>query len=196
MGMEKTTRRRGAALEADILDAAWAELASCGYTKLTMEAVAKRAKTSRPVLYRRWPDRAQLAVAAIQNYLDKNVVRVPDMGNVRKEMISLMQQYINRGLPVIILCALEMNDYYRETHSLPTDLRQELLHGEDTALQEVLLRAVQRGDIDGRKLTSRVKSVTSDILRHEFLMTLTPPSLKSIEEVIDQIFLPLVNFDK
>lgn len=194
--MEKTTRRRGAALEADILDAAWAELASCGYAKLSMEAVAKRAKTSRPVLYRRWPDRAQLAVAAIKNYLDKNVVRVPDMGNVRKEMISLMRQYINRGLPVIILCALEMNDYYKETHTLPTDLRRELSYEEDPALQEILLRAVQRGDIDGRKLTSRVKTVTSDILRHEFLMTLTPPSIKSIEEVIDQIFLPLVSFDE
>ena len=41
--METKTRRRGAALEAAILTAAWAELSEVGYTDLTIEAVAKRA---------------------------------------------------------------------------------------------------------------------------------------------------------
>jgi len=51
-----TTRRRGAELEAALLDAAWDELQAVGYAGLTMEAVADRAGTSRAVLYRRWPN--------------------------------------------------------------------------------------------------------------------------------------------
>jgi len=60
MDGEKAERRRGAALEAAILDAAWAELVAAGYAGLTMEAVAARAQTSRPVISRRWPDRAAI----------------------------------------------------------------------------------------------------------------------------------------
>ena len=59
-----TSRRRGATLEEAILDAAWAELIDHGYAEMTLEAVAKRAGTSRPVLYRRWPSRTKLATAA------------------------------------------------------------------------------------------------------------------------------------
>jgi len=56
-------RRRGKALEDAVLDAAWSELLDGGYASFTMEAVAARAHTSRPVLYRRWPNRADLAIS-------------------------------------------------------------------------------------------------------------------------------------
>jgi len=53
-----------AALEEALLDAAWAELLRAGYEALTYEAVAERARTSRAVLYRRWPTKRDLVLAA------------------------------------------------------------------------------------------------------------------------------------
>jgi AcrR family transcriptional regulator len=53
-------RRRGTALEDAILDAAWTELIEHGYANLTLESVAKRSGTSRPVLARRWPNRTSI----------------------------------------------------------------------------------------------------------------------------------------
>ena len=50
--MTPATRRRGTALEAALLEAAWDELSEVGYAALTMEGVAARARTSRAVLYR------------------------------------------------------------------------------------------------------------------------------------------------
>lgn len=41
-------RRRGAALEKALLDAAWEELTDTGYARFTMDAVVKRAGTSPP----------------------------------------------------------------------------------------------------------------------------------------------------
>ena len=58
--LARSSRRRGTKLEDALLDAAWEELQEVGYTRLTMEAVAARAGTSKPVLYRRWPNRARL----------------------------------------------------------------------------------------------------------------------------------------
>jgi AcrR family transcriptional regulator len=53
MKVHKVERRRGKALEDAVLDAAWSELLDAGYARFTMETVAARAHTSRPVLYRR-----------------------------------------------------------------------------------------------------------------------------------------------
>ncbi|RYY09760.1 MAG: TetR/AcrR family transcriptional regulator, partial [Alphaproteobacteria bacterium] len=69
MTAETATRRRGAALEDAILAAAWIELQNSGYTNFTYEAVARRAETSRPVLYRRWQTKLELALAAIRHHI-------------------------------------------------------------------------------------------------------------------------------
>ena len=59
-------RRRGEELEAALLEAAWQELVEAGFARLTMESVAARAKTGVAVLYRRWPNKDDLVLAAIQ----------------------------------------------------------------------------------------------------------------------------------
>ncbi len=96
MDETKTSRRRGAALEDAILDAAWDELAERGYSGLTLEGVAKRAGMSRPVLHRRWPTRIDLAAAAMARYVASNPVSVPDLGAVRDELVLLLRQLSER----------------------------------------------------------------------------------------------------
>lgn len=65
----KATRRRGAELEQAILQAAAEELAQVGYQNLTMDGVAARAGTAKNAIYRRWPNRAALCVAAYRRLL-------------------------------------------------------------------------------------------------------------------------------
>src|SRR4051794_41920104 len=51
--------------EQEILDAAIDVLADVGYDRLTMDAVAHRAKASKATLYRRWDSKATPLVEAI-----------------------------------------------------------------------------------------------------------------------------------
>src|SRR5215469_11036902 len=89
--MAKTqTRRRGAMLERAILDSAWAELAAVGYARFTMDGVAARAATSKPVLYRRWPNRAKLVLAALRRVVTPLVEDVPDTGDLRGDLLALL----------------------------------------------------------------------------------------------------------
>ncbi len=71
-------------------------------------------------------------------------------------------------------------------------LRQQLLGEGGTALDAVLDRAAARGEIDPATLTPRVRSVTSDLFRHDLMMNLKPLSDQEIIAIIDEIFLPLV----
>ncbi len=83
---DSTTRRRGAELEDAILDAAWLQLIGNGYSAFTFEAVAARAGTSRPVLYRRWKDREQLMIATIRHERAKDPIEIPDTGDLRDDV--------------------------------------------------------------------------------------------------------------
>jgi AcrR family transcriptional regulator len=189
VGIKKGGRRRGGVLEDAILDAAWKELLDQGYTRFTLEAVAKRARTSRPVLTRRWQNRADLAVAAIGNYNNNNPIEVPDLGSVRNELILFLQKLVDRGARTTIKVLLSMNDYFKETNSSIKDLQQKLVcKGE---LHEVLRRGIARGELDSTKMTPRTSSLPLDLVRYEVIMTRKPVSSAAIAEIIDTVFLPL-----
>lgn len=184
-------RRRGKTLEDAVLDAAWNELHDGGYARFTMEAVAARAHTSRPVLYRRWPNRADLAIAATRHILQRHPVRAPDTGNVRDDLIALLQQF-SKSRAAFVVLSFQMSEYFLETNTNLADLRRSILQGSHSQIDVVLARAVDRGEINQSKLTSRVRSLLPDLVRHEFLMTLKPVPCAVITEFVDDIFLPLV----
>lgn len=58
-------RRRDASIDARILSAARRQLACLGYEAMSLASVAEEAGTTRQALYRRWPDKAQLAAQAV-----------------------------------------------------------------------------------------------------------------------------------
>lgn len=183
-------RRRGAALEDAILAAAWAELLDQGYGGFTMDAVAKRAGTSRPVLARRWDSRADLVVAALRRYREVHPVEAPDLGNVRDELIALLQMFSDRSAQTMVRILLSMNEYFEETHSNLADLRERIIG--NSVLEQVLARGVSRGELDPAKLTPGVSTVAVDLARHEIIMTHRAVTPKRIAEIVDTVFLPLV----
>lgn len=84
-------RRHGAELEDALLQAAWDEVTSVGYANLTMEGVAARAHTSKAVLYRRWPGRAALILAAVRRRVIPITREVPDTGDLREDVLAVLR---------------------------------------------------------------------------------------------------------
>jgi AcrR family transcriptional regulator len=188
------TRRRGAQLEEALLDAAWDELVSVGYAGFTFEGVAARAKTSRSVVYRRWASRAELAIAAIAHYGRKNPFVLPDTGSLRDDVVALLRWLSERRAELAVLMSMQMSDFFAETRSTMADLRDRLLAEREgpTSMERILERAAARGEVDPERLTPRLTTLPIDLVRHEILMTGRPVTEKVIEEIVDDIFLPLV----
>src|SRR5690348_12742634 len=59
---EIARRRRGAALEDAIRQAAFDELSEVGYATFSVESVAERARTGKASIYRRWPTKQALVL--------------------------------------------------------------------------------------------------------------------------------------
>jgi AcrR family transcriptional regulator len=195
MKADKIGRRRGVRLQDAILDAAWAELVERGYPGLTLEGVAKRAGTSRPVLYRRWPSRTALATAALGRHIAQNPIVVPDLGSVRDEICLLLRRMSDRAKPDMIRLVFDMQRDLADEHSNLADMRAHLRAQivEPDVMQTILGRAIDRGEIAAARLTPRIVSLPTDLARHEVLMTFEPLSDDAINEIVDEVFLPLVS---
>ncbi|GAA1176541.1 TetR/AcrR family transcriptional regulator [Streptomyces hebeiensis] len=185
-------RRRGAALERALLDAAWAELVERGYANFTMDAVVARAGTSPPVLYRRWSNRQELLRAAIAHAAQRDLIKVPDAGSLRGDMLALLRHVNATRTDLAAVMSVHLGEYYQETGTSPADLRDLLLAGQPDPLDAIYRRAVARGEIDPERLTEKMKRLPIDLLRAEFLMVLQPLPDTAIVEIVDTIFMPLV----
>src|ERR1700733_11632219 len=182
-------RRRGAALEQALLDAAWEELTASGYARFTMDGVVQRAGTSPPVLYRRWSDRDELVRAAIAHVLEQARVEVPDTGSLREDILTLMRTISATRVQLVTVMNVHLAGYYQATGTSPGDL---LAPAREQTADVIFERAVERGEIKPEHLSERIKSLPFDLLRHEILVTFAPVPDRVLEEIVDTIFLPLV----
>ena len=71
-------RPRDRQIDAAVLKATLAVLDRSGYGRLTLEEVARQAGTTKPAIYRRWPSRQRLVLAALGARLGE--AREPDTG--------------------------------------------------------------------------------------------------------------------
>src|SRR5512132_3097766 len=71
-------RPRDRQIDAAVVDATLVVLDEVGYGRLTLEEVARRAGTTKPAIYRRWPSRQRLVLAALGRRVGE--ARAPDTG--------------------------------------------------------------------------------------------------------------------
>jgi AcrR family transcriptional regulator len=189
----KATRRRGAALEAAVLQAAAEELAEVGYPGLTMDRVAARAGTSKNVIYRRWPNRTALSIAAWRSMLPGTPDDVPDTGTLRDDALAMLRRTNDRmaapfGAVLRGLLAGMQDDPERLR-----EIREQLGRIGVGPWLTILARAVTRGEADPAALTPRVATVAVDLLRNEYgLNGMTTADDGLLVEIVDEVYLPLV----
>ena len=189
-------RRRGASLEAALLEAAWDELCAVGYPGFTLDGVAARAGTSRPVLARRWSGRLDLVVAAMRHHASLTSLAPPDTGTLRGDVLALLRQ-MSAGVGEIAgVISFMISDYFEATGLSGADLRERALAGTPSSMAAVIQRAVERGEIDPDRLSPRIASLPLDLVRHEVIMNRAPVPDKTLVEIVDRLFIPLVLADR
>lgn len=187
-GPSAGSRRRGSVLEDAILEATLSELKETGYAGLTMSGVASRAHTSKPVVYRRWRGRADLVLAAMRHRSGSILSNVPDTGTLRGDVLQLLRRHSQRvrQYPLEVRRGLLADAPSLERAGHPVF---ELVPG---AMASILRRAQERGEIPRGKISARVMRVPMDLARHDLLITQDAVSDAVMEEIVDEVFLPLV----
>ncbi|MFG1664049.1 TetR/AcrR family transcriptional regulator [Streptomyces sp. Y7] len=138
-------RPRQEHLTAAVLDAVVALVAEHGMGALTMDAVAARAGVSKPAMYRRWPTKQDLVIAAAESRIGP--LTVPDLGDFRAELRTVLaarmeayrQPGVARLLAGMIGAAAEAGAEPGAYRAYTARVMNETRH--------VLERGVARGDV-------------------------------------------------
>jgi len=161
-------RPRSKESEEAILKATTKLLSSEGYFGLTVSKVAARARASKSTIYRRWPTKEHLVIAAFNRW----PALIPrDKGNLLLELIDLYQQYLRlhykppSGAIVPTLVAERVSN--PELGGMFDSMMQRRL--DPTRI--IVRRAIQRGELPAdTDLELAVQAVTgATILRVYFL---------------------------
>ncbi|MET8986104.1 TetR/AcrR family transcriptional regulator [Nonomuraea wenchangensis] len=186
----KLPRRRGEALDAAIHRATLDELAESGYAGLTMERVAERAKAGKASLYRRWPSRLELVAEAVRTVLP-TPESVPDTGELRGDLIAMLGQAV-RALSGPAGEALRglLGEALSSGSQLGAMRRTSQGMGRK-AMEEVVRRAVERGEVDPGVVTPRRLDAGHALLRHHFLFNGTPIPDELVVQIVDEVLVPL-----
>jgi AcrR family transcriptional regulator len=186
-------RRRGQQLESALLESAWDELVEVGFASLTMESVAARAQTGIGVLYRRWPNKDQLVLAAIEHYRLARPVKVPDTGTLRGDLIALLTGISKaRATFTAVAAAAGFSGLLADTGLTPAQARDRLLGDPPFVSDQIIYRrAHDRGEINLDRIAPAVLTMPFDLLRHDLLMNLKPLRPARIRSIVDDLFLPL-----
>ncbi|MBR7831697.1 TetR/AcrR family transcriptional regulator [Actinospica durhamensis] len=185
-------RRRGEELEAALLEAAWQELVEVGFARLTMESVAARAKTGVAVLYRRWPNKNDLVLAAIRYYGETRPVEIPDTGSLRGDMIALLGNATNARIGFVTIIGAAFSGLLADTDLTPGQVREQILADRPLWTDQIFARAHERGEIDLERIPPVILTMPFDLMRHDMLMTYQSIPAERVLAIVDELFMPLV----
>lgn len=176
-----------------ILRAALEGLAERGYDRLTMDDVAARAHAGKGALYRRWSTKAELVTAAIAAWrAELGELSLPDTGSLRSDIELLVasvpefQEATRRQIAVLAGLATAAS----RDPELAAALSKNVLAPPRQAIQEILERAVARGEIPPDKDLGLLPDtfIGLNVIR---LVTGQKVDAAFVRRVFEQIVLPL-----
>lgn len=175
---------------AAIREATKAELADFGYSGVTYEGVARRAQTSKPVLYRRYPSRAHMVVDALPNLRMQTDDGVAPSDSLRTDLLALFGAVVENFLAIGI-------DNYRSLIGDADDDLFNFLDAQVTGLAErtvypALIRARERGEIGPYEIPRRAATSIGVLLRDEMVFARNDVDAHTIAEMLDTVYLPLI----
>ena len=180
--------------EQEILDATLEVLADVGYDRLTMDAVATRAKASKATLYRRWNGKVSLVIDAVLSV--KSTPEAPDTGNLRDDLIQsfcgmggLTDEQSVATFASVITAISRDQDFARA-------FRQDVIGPKSQLSRSIFARAQERGEIAQDVDIDLLAPALAGIVLHRVYVMGEVPDEALITRVIDQIILPAATAER
>ncbi|WP_242659050.1 TetR/AcrR family transcriptional regulator [Thermostaphylospora chromogena] len=178
-------RPRSARIDTAVLDATFALLGEVGYVRLTLEEVARRAGTTKPAIYRRWPTRQRLVLAALARHLGE--VNVPDTGCTMcdlGECLSLFLDAFRQMPPGVLGPLLAESAAEPELHA---QFMTSLFDPPRAAVEQTLSRAVARGDLRADLDLALTVDMIASLVHYRVLFGHAPTDDAEIERAVETL---------
>ncbi|MGI5135040.1 MULTISPECIES: TetR/AcrR family transcriptional regulator [unclassified Streptomyces] len=133
--------------EQEFFDAVLDQIRECGYEAVTMEGVAASARCSKSTLYRQWKTKPQFVAAAIRANGCPRFIGV-DTGSLAGDLRAAARTAADWSARDTRLFQA-LGHAVMQDKELAKALREALIEPEIKALQEIVRRGVERGEVPG-----------------------------------------------
>jgi AcrR family transcriptional regulator len=174
--------------EAELLAVTLQLLSQHGYERLTMDAVAATARASKATVYRRWPTKAELVLAAFIEGT-RQVAVAPDTGTLRGDLLRMgevVASHVRAHADAMraVLVEVSRND------ALNAVMQDQFLDQRRALMEHILGLAVQRGEIDASAITDELWDLLPGYLIFRSLLSGRPPSDQTVHALVDNVVMP------
>jgi AcrR family transcriptional regulator len=178
-------RPRDRQIDAAVLGATLAVLGRSGYGGLTIEVVARDAGTTKPAIYRRWPNRQRLVLAALGQRLGD--ARAPDTGCTLCDLDECLKVFVAafRRMPPGVLGPLFAE--CAGDRELRAEFMTVLFEPPRAAVRETLDRAHARGDLRDDVDLELILDLFGSLVHYRALFGHAPTSDAEIERAVEAL---------
>jgi AcrR family transcriptional regulator len=138
-------RPRGAPIVDAVLSATLHALACDGLAALSVDSIAVAAGVNKTSVYRRWPTRDLLVVAALERVLENATAQMPDTGSLESDLVTLLQPVCGLLESPLGSALLHAATIHSNASPIQKIARKQLRRGAPSA-RKMFTRAIERGE--------------------------------------------------
>jgi|ERR1700730_5359703 len=174
--------------EAELLAVTLRLLQEHGYDGLTVDAVACEARASKATVYRSWPSKAELVLAAFTEGI-RQVAVPPETGTLREDLLRVgenicRQGQQNAGTIRAVLVEVSRHPALRDA------LQHQFLDQRKALVQHILRQAVDRGEIAEAAIADELWDLLPGYLIFRSIIPGQPPTRATVQALVDDFILP------
>ena len=159
-----------------------------GYDRLTVDAVAATARASKATVYRRWPSKAELVLAAFIDGI-RQVAVPPETGTLRGDLLKVgelvcQQAQQHAGTIRAVLVEVSRNPALNDV------MQHEFLDQRKALIHHILYQAVDRGEINEAAITDELWDLLPGYLIFRSIIPSRPPTRQTVQALVDDVVIP------
>ena len=174
--------------ESELLAVTLQLLQEHGYDGLTVDAVAAKARASKATVYRRWPSKAELVLAAFMEGI-RQVAVPPETGALRGDLLRLgemicIQGQQHAGTIRAVLVEISRNPALNDV------MQHQFIEQRKALMDHILAQAVDRGEIDQAAINDELWDLLPHYLIFRSIISGPPPTEQTVEALVDEVIVP------
>jgi len=174
--------------ETELLAVTLALLQQEGYDGLTVDAVAATARASKATVYRRWPTKAELVLAAFIEGV-RQVAVAPETGTLRGDLLQIGEticEQVRAHASTMRAVLVEVS----RNPALNDVMQHQFLDQRKALFKHVLGQAVERGEIDAADITDDLWDVMPGYLIFRSIWSGRTPTRRTVQSLVDDVMIP------
>lgn len=176
------------ARETELLAVTLQLLQEHGYDRLTVDAVAAQARASKATVYRRWPSKAELVLAAFIEGI-RQVAVPPDTGTLRGDLLQIGNVIAEQGRQHASTIRAVLVEVSR-SQALNDVMQREFIEQRKALMNHILQQAVDRGEINRAAINDELWDLMPHYLIFRSVIPGPPPTGQTVQAVVDEVIIP------